>query len=199
MIVGLTGGIGSGKSEVSRRFEQLGIRVVDADLIARLVVMPNNLALNSIVEHFGNQLLQADKTLDRAKLRAIIFEHPHEKIWLENLLHPIIRRETISQLDKCDGPYVILSSPLLLETDQHTLVDRILVVDSPEELQLLRASSRDNNNRTQIGKIMAAQLSRQERCTRADDIINNSSDLAELDRQVQLLHHKYLTLAATSP
>jgi len=194
-VVGLTGGIGSGKSEVSRRFEALGIQVVDADIVAREVVEPNRPALQSIKKHFGETILSADGTLNRAQLRSIIFSEPEQKKWLENLLHPIIREQTIQQLQAAKSAYVILSSPLLLETTQHTLTNRIVVIDASEDLQLARASARDKNNSEQIKAIMATQMSRTERCAKADDIIRNNGNLEELDQQVNQLHIMYLTLA----
>ncbi len=195
MIVGLTGGIGSGKSEVSRRFEQLGITVVDADVVARQVVAPGSNALTAITEHFGPQILNHDTTLNRGNLRELIFDNNNEKKWLENLLHPIIRTETITQLKNSKSPYAILSSPLLLETTQYELVDRVLVIDATAELQLVRATARDANNPEQIKKIMATQMERSERCAKADDIIYNHGDLKELDSQIQILHKQYLALA----
>lgn len=194
-VVGLTGGIGSGKSEVSRRFEALGIHVVDADIVAREVVEPNQPALQQIKNHFGESIFNEDGTLNRSQLRSIIFAQPEQKKWLENLLHPIIRGLTIQQLQEAKSPYAILSSPLLLETSQHQLTDRILVIDTSEELQLARASARDNNNAEQIKAIMASQMSRAERCAKADDIILNNGNLEELDRQVKQLHTTYLQLA----
>jgi dephospho-CoA kinase len=194
MIIGLTGGIGSGKSEVSQRFEALGITVIDADKIARQVVEPNRPALQAIVSHFGSNILNANGTLNRAQLRHFIFTHKEEKLWLENLLHPIIREETIRQLHAAKSVYVILASPLLLETSQHNLVNRILVIDTSEELQLARASARDHNNPEHIKKIMATQMPRAERCAKADDIIDNHGDLTELDAQIKKLHAIYLTL-----
>jgi dephospho-CoA kinase len=195
MIVGLTGGIGSGKSEVSARFEQLGITVVDADIIARQVVEPGSSALEQIAKHFGTAILTKDGVLDRKKLRSIIFEKPSEKSWLENLLHPIIRAETVAQLNRSQSPYTILSSPLLLETNQHELVDRILVVDADERLQVSRASARDSMSPENIQKIMQSQLSRTARCAKANDIIHNHGDLRELQDQVGSLHARYLHLA----
>lgn len=198
IIVGLTGGIGSGKSEVSRRFEQLGITVVDADIVAREVVNVGSVALSAISAHFGQDILNADGSLNRAQLRSRIFENPNEKNWLENLLHPIIRKEIVTQLAESKTPYRILSSPLLLETKQNELVDRVLVVDATEDMQLMRASARDANNTDQIQKIMAAQISRVERCAEADDIIENHGDLNELDLAVKKLHAFYLKLSEQS-
>jgi dephospho-CoA kinase len=194
MIVGLTGGIGSGKSEVSRRFENLGIDVVDADVVAREVVSLGKPALKEIAEHFGEQILNADNTLNRSRLRELIFNYPREKKWLENLLHPLIRADIISQLKQSKSAYQILSSPLLLETNQHELVDRILVVDTDESLQMSRAMLRDTNNPDQIKKIMSTQMKRSERLAKADDIILNHGDFDELDFQVRKLHSVYLNL-----
>lgn len=201
-IVGLTGGIGSGKSEVCRRFNVLGISIVDADIIAREVVEPGSPALDEIHAHFGDGILLAStdspaSTLNRPKLREIIFANPLEKTWLESLLHPLINQEIREQLASAPGPYAILASPLLLETRQYLLVDRILVIDASEELQIARASSRDLNNETQIKAIMKTQLSRMERCKRADDIIENHGSLIELDEQIKKLHELYLGLALT--
>jgi dephospho-CoA kinase len=195
MIVGLTGGIGSGKSEVSHRFEQLGITVVDADIVAREVVSIGSAALTAIATHFGKVILNADGSLNRAQLRSRIFENLEEKRWLENLLHPIVRKEILNQLAQSQTPYSILSSPLLFETKQNELVSRVLVVDATEDLQLKRASARDTNNTDQIQKIMATQISRVERCKKADDIIENHGDLNELDSAVKKLHTFYLQLA----
>jgi len=197
MTVGLTGGIGSGKSEVSSRFEQLGINIVDADVVAREVVVCGSYALNEIAQHFGLGILQQDGSLNRQKLRGVVFENLQEKAWLENLLHPIIRNEIVNQLRHSKSPYAILSSPLLLETSQRELVDRVLVVDATEQLQIARASLRDTNNTEQIKKIMATQMNRSTRCAQADDIIYNYGDINELELQVHRLHLQYLELSKT--
>jgi dephospho-CoA kinase len=195
LIIGLTGGIGSGKSEVSRRFAALGIDLVDADLIAREVVTPGASALQSIASHFGPDILLEDGSLNRARLRDIIFSNADEKEWLEQLLHPLINQRIRELLAQSHSSYVILSSPLLLETQQYLLVDRILVVDTSEILQVERASRRDASKEAQIRAIMATQLSRAERCSRATDIIQNHGDLDELDEQINRLHQLYLELA----
>ena len=196
LIVGLTGGIGSGKSEVSRRFQIRDVNVVDADEMARVVVEPGEPALAEIAQRFGASILNAAGELDRAQLRAIIFSNPDQKHWLESLLHPLINARIRFELGRSDtSPYAILSSPLLLETSQHTLVDRILVIDASEDLQITRASLRDKNNIAQIKAIMATQLSREARLEKADDIIHNHGDLLELDTQVEYLHHQYLLLS----
>eukprot|EP00163_Fabomonas_tropica_P000342 TRINITY_DN10208_c0_g3_i1.p3 TRINITY_DN10208_c0_g3~~TRINITY_DN10208_c0_g3_i1.p3 ORF type:complete len:200 (-),score=21.60 TRINITY_DN10208_c0_g3_i1:685-1284(-) len=193
-IVGLTGGIGSGKSTVVRKFGELGVHWVDADDVAREVVEPGTPALKAIEQHFGSRILQEDGSLDRAQLRKIVFETPDERTWLESLLHPTIREELIRQL-KPEGyhlPYVLLVSPLLLETDQHNLVDRILVVDVPVEIQVKRTMARDNNPRDQVERIIAAQISREQRCSKADDVINNDRPLDEVERQVRELHDRFM-------
>lgn len=195
LIIGLTGGIGSGKSEVSARFSKRGILIVDADVVAREVVAPGSIALTQIHAHFGDEILDVAGNLHRSKLREIIFANPTEKQWLESLLHPIINESIRDQLANSTSAYSILVSPLLLETQQFQLVDRILVVDATEQLQIDRASHRDKNNESQIKAIMQTQLSRQERCARADDIIQNHGDIHELDEQVEKLHRLYLALA----
>lgn len=195
LIIGLTGGIGSGKSEACRLFQVRGITVVDADIVAREVVAPGSVALQEISQRFGQEIIEADNSLNRKKLRAIIFSNPAEKIWLEALLHPIINLDIRRQLAEANGPYVILVSPLLLETKQFELVDRILVIDASEQLQIARASKRDINNEAQIKAIMQTQLSRQERCARANDIIQNHGNIAELDEQIERLHQRYLELS----
>jgi len=194
-IVGLTGGIGSGKSEVSRRFARLGILVVDADQIAREVVEPGEPALAEICAHFDTQLLNDRGELKRAQLRDIIFSNPEEKAWLESCLHPRINQRVRARLSEASSPYAILESPLLLETTQHQLVNRVLVIDTSEASQLERASRRDQKSRAQIQAIMATQISRAERLAKAQDVIHNNGDLSELDTQVAQLHQQYLLLA----
>jgi dephospho-CoA kinase len=195
LVVGLTGGIGSGKSEVARRFQSLGIEVVDADEMARVVVETGQPALAQIARHFGRDILTPGGELNRPRLREIIFSNPDEKQWLETLLHPLINREIRARLAAAARPYAILASPLLLETQQHRLVDRILVVDTSEAEQLTRASRRDSNSREQIEAIMASQTPRPERLARAHDVLDNSGDLNQLDAQVAILHQQYLQLA----
>jgi len=193
-IVGLTGGIGSGKSTVVRLFGELGVHWVDADDVAREVVEPGTPALNTIAEHFGDKVLQADGALDRAWLRQKVFAEPEERAWLEALLHPIIREELIRQLQPADYtlPYTLLVSPLLLETDQHALVNKTLVIDVPESVQLERTMARDNNSREQVERIMAAQMAREDRRAKADAIIDNNQPLVEVERQVAELHNQWV-------
>lgn len=190
-VIGVTGGIGSGKSSVMRAFQAKAIEAVDADDMARVVVEPGQPALNVIAEHFGPDILTPEGTLNRPALRTIIFSDPDAKTWLEALLHPLINRELRSRLAAAQGPYALLVSPLLFETGQDKLVDRILVVDVPESVQLARASARDGADPEQIRRIMASQMSREERLRRADDVLDNSGDLADLERRVGELHGKY--------
>lgn len=191
-VVGLTGGIGSGKSTVARMFGELGIHWVDADDVARQVVEPGTPALASIAEHFGRDILQGNGALDRAKLREIIFREPAQREWLEALLHPVIREELVRQLhpEHYALPYVLLVSPLLLETDQHTLVDQILVVDVPVDTQVERTMSRDDNPRDQVERIIAAQMPRQKRLAQANHIIDNSRPKEDVAHQVRELHEQ---------
>jgi dephospho-CoA kinase len=193
-IAGLTGGIGSGKSTVARLFGELGVHWVDADDVAREVVEPGTPALERIAKHFGEQILTSEGTLDRAQLRGIVFEEPEERVWLESLLHPIIRDELIRQLnpENYQLPYVLLVSPLLLETDQHELVDRIFVIDVPKDVQLERTMARDTNSREQVERIIAAQMSREDRLARADEVIDNDRPLDDVTRQVRELHERLL-------
>ena len=197
--VGITGGIGSGKSAVANRFEKLGIKVVDADVASRAVVLPGSDALAAIAEHFGHDVLLNDGSLDRAALRQRIFAEPEERLWLEALLHPLIDRYIKQELASAgSSPYVILVSPLLIESGQRRYVDRILVVDVPEALQLERVVQRDANSRDQVKAIMAAQASREARLKVADDVILNDDGFSKLDAEVARLHTAYLTMAETS-
>ena len=190
--IGLTGGIGSGKSAASGAFEQRGIVVVDADVVAREVVEPGKPALQHIAEYFGAAYITSNGNLDRARLRQRIFDHPQDKDWLEALLHPLIREEIIQQLAQATSPYVILVSPLLFETNQHQLVSKSILIDVPEALQIERASSRDANSAEQIKKIMANQMPRAEKRSRADIIIDNSGSISDLHAQVEKVHQQLL-------
>lgn len=198
LVVGITGGIGSGKTAVTRRFEQRGITVVDADLVARIIVEPGTPALAAITAHFGAGILQADGALDRAALRSRVFSDETERRWLERLTHPLIAQEIVGQISASRSPYTILSSPLLLDTGQKSLVDCVVVVDAPEELQLQRTVQRDNNDEAQVARIMAAQMSRADRLERADIVIDNSRSMAELDSQVEELHKEFLLRAESA-
>lgn len=195
LIVGITGGIGSGKSAVTQRFEKLGITVVDADLAARVVVEPGRPALTAIAEHFGKNILNARGELDRAALRQKVFADAESRLWLEQLTHPLIGQEIFDQLQNSTSTYTIMSSPLLLETSQKELVDLIVVVDVPEEVQLQRSMSRDANDEAQIKRIMAAQMQRDARVALADVVIDNSGALEALDDIVAQLHEFFLQRA----
>ena len=198
LIVGITGGIGSGKSAVTERFERLGITVVDADLAARVIVEAGRPALTSIAAHFGQDILQDDGTLDRAALRQRVFADDNERRWLEQLTHPLIGQEIVDQIAAATSPYTILSSPLLLETSQKALVDCVVVVDVPEETQLQRTMQRDANAEAQVKRIMAAQIQRQDRLELADIVIDNSHSLEALDGLVEELHKEFLLRAEAS-
>lgn len=195
LVIGLTGGIGSGKTAVSDRFESLGITIVDADLASRIVVEPGKPALAAISTHFGADLILADGNLNRAAMRQRIFADPAAKQWLESLLHPLIGKEIDRQLKNSTSPYTLLVSPLLLETSQRKRCDRILVVDVPVDVQIARASRRDNNDPTLIKSIIASQMPREERLNYADDVISNEGDLATLYQHVDTLHQKYLEMS----
>jgi len=186
-IIGLTGGIGSGKSLVAARFAELGITVVNADTVAREVVARGAPALDAIRTHFGEDIVLPNGELDRRKLRGIIFADAGEKKWLENLLHPIIRVRIIDQLHSATSPYAILESPLLLETDQHLLVEKIIVVDVDEATQIARASIRDGSDITQIKHIIASQMPRTEKLQNADFVIDNSGSKEATFLQVEAI------------
>lgn len=193
-ILGLTGGIGSGKSAAAQCFVDLDVHLVDADQAARWVVEPGRPALAQIAEHFGLSVLQADGTLNRSALRELIFKDPQQRVWLESLLHPLIREEIRQYLARAESAYAILVSPLLLETSQHQMVQRVLVIDVPESVQIERTVLRDRTNEEQVRAILKAQASREERLSRADDVIVNDRDPAWLKSEVERLHHFYLTL-----
>ena len=194
-IVGLTGGIGSGKTAASNRFANLGIGIVDADVISREVVEAGSPALQQIAAHFGDFHLLADGQLNRAALRQTIFADPAAKQWLESLLHPLIASETLRQLQSVDSAYALFVSPLLVESQQKALCDRLVVVDVPESLQLSRTMARDNNEQAQVERIIASQATRQTRLAAASDVIDNTLGLSQLDQRVSELHQQFLTLA----
>ena len=193
-ILGLTGGIGSGKSAAAQHFIDLGVHLVDADHAARWVVEPGRPALAQIAERFGERVLQADGSLDRAVLRQLVFQNETQRRWLESLLHPLIFQEINQYLARAESPYAILVSPLLVESGQHKMTQRVLVVDAPEHLQLERSMNRDGASEEQIRAILNAQSSRDERLRHADDVLINDRDLAWLQQEVERLHHFYLTL-----
>lgn len=194
-VIGLTGGIGSGKTAASDYFKQLGIDIVDADVAARVVVEPGTPGLNRITSHFGEDILLKTGELNRALLRQRIFSNPAEKKWLEELLHPLIAREIDRQLAETSSPYVIFVSPLLLETQQHQRCNRILVVDAQVDTQVERAAARDNNSADMIRAIIKNQMPREARLDRADDVLLNDADIDTLHKRIENLHRQYLELA----
>lgn len=193
-ILGLTGGIGSGKSAVADLLLEHGVEVVDSDQAARWVVEPGRPALAQIVAHFGDDVLRESGELDRATLRQRIFQRPEDRRWLERLLHPLIRQEVDNRLAQAGSPYAVLVSPLLIEAGRRERVRRLLVVDAPEALQLQRAMRRDGAEEGQVRAILAAQARREERLKCADDVLVNDRDLAHLRREVERLHRFYLGL-----
>ncbi|MBM0404076.1 MULTISPECIES: dephospho-CoA kinase [unclassified Serratia (in: enterobacteria)] len=198
-IVALTGGIGSGKTTVANAFARHGATLVDADVIARQVVEPGTPALAAIAERFGNEMLLPDGALNRAALRQRIFSHPDDKTWLNQLLHPLIHRETQRQLAQATSPYVLWVVPLLVENSLQDRADRVLVIDVDAETQLARTIARDGVSREQAQSILAAQATRRQRLAVADDIIDNSGAAQGIEPQVAALHRRYLELAATAP
>ena len=195
LIIGLTGGIGSGKSTVANLFADLGVPIIDMDQIARHVVEPGQPALLQITQTFGNELIDVEGKLRRQQLSQIIFDSEEKRHQLEAILHPIIREETERQLAELEAPYCIVVIPLLLESNQRSLVNRILVVDAPEDIQIARTMQRDGISAKQAEKILASQVDRQSRLNAADDIINNSSALDSLRLQVKELDQAYRLLA----
>ena len=188
MVVGITGGIGCGKSSVTDLLKKLNVDIVDADIIARKIVKPGKFALKKIVEYFGTDILLPDGSLDRAQLRVIIFSEKEKKNWLEELLHPLIKDEIRAQIKLANSKYVVLSSALLLETRQKDLVDIVVVVDIPETLQIERTALRDGNSSELVKKIIDSQLKRDERLSRADIVIDNSGSLDKLKLKLKELH-----------
>ena len=193
MIIGLTGGIGSGKTAVSDTFEKLGITVVDADLASRVVVEKGKPCLEEIAKHFGNDILNENDELNRAKLREIIFNSDSEKSWLESLLHPAIAEQIKDELNASKSPYTILVSPLLLETNQRDFCDKVLVVDVPIEIQMERTTKRDGVSEDQVKSIIKSQINRDERLQLADEIIINEGSIEDLEMIVRELHEKLIS------
>lgn len=197
--VGLTGGIGSGKTTVAELFAELGAGVVDTDEIAHALTGPGQAAVGEIARRFGAQYATADGTLDRTRMRKLAFGDARAKKDLESILHPLIRREAERRVANSTAPYAILVVPLLFESGTYqTLVQRVLVVDSDQETRIERVRRRNNLSREEILAIMAAQIGQAERVRRADDVIRNDGDLAALAAHVAVLHRTYLDLAAES-
>ena len=193
--IGLTGGIGSGKTTAARLFEKRSVAVIDADRIARALVEPGGAALAAVLEQFGEQLLDNGNRLNRAKLREIVFSSPERRQLLESIIHPLVFRAIEEKLAELDSPYCILSIPLLLETNQQNRVDRVLVVDCTVKLQIDRVIERDSLSPDEVQRILNAQVSREQRLSAADDVLGNASTIEELDKQVEKLHNFYLTLS----
>ncbi len=194
--VGLTGGIASGKSTVSKLFETLGIPVIDTDIIAREAVIPGQPALRKITELFGLDILHQDKTLNRSKLRSLVFSDANKRQQLEAILHPVIRRMTLEAAENVTSPYTIIVVPLMFETGFNKLTDRVISVNSDEEQRLTRLIERDSINETEGRNIIASQISSAERNRLADDIIENTGSIDALAEQVNALHKKYLDIRA---
>jgi len=193
--IGLTGGIASGKSTVADFFAALGVPVVDTDVIAREVVAPGEPALSEIRDAFGEDVIAEDGSLDRSRLRKIVFADEARRMDLEGILHPRIRATALRQASLASGPYVIIAVPLLYESPLNKTMDRILVVDCSEETQLQRLLARDNESEEQARRIIAAQASRTERLSIADDVISSETSLNDTRDAVGSLHESYLTLA----
>lgn len=194
--VGLTGGIACGKSTVANLFAALGVPIVDTDVLAREVVAPGSPLLPEIARHFGEQVLQKDGSLDRARLRTLVFANPAERQWLEQLTHPAIRELTDRRCATATGPYVMVAIPLLVETQGAARFDRVLVVDCDPQVQLARLQARDGTTRAEAERMLAAQVTREQRLAVADDVILNNGDIAELRDQVEKLHRQYESAAS---
>lgn len=191
LVIGLTGGIGSGKSTVANLFAKHGVPIIDADAVSREITTPNDPAFMRIVKHLGDHVLQPDGSLDRAKLRTIIFADSKERRWLETLLHPLIRDAMQQKINQLSAPYCLAVIPLLLEAEFYFFINRILVVDAPEPLQIERVTARDKAPISHVESILKAQASREVRLTRAHDVITNDGDMQNLIQQVDQLHEKY--------
>lgn len=200
LTIGLTGGIGSGKTSVSNLFESLGVHIIDTDVIARELLKNDPAVLQEVIENFGQKILSTNGQLDRKKLAQIVFAKTEDKQRLEKILHPKIRQQVRRQLQSVSPSnstpgYVIIVIPLLLETDFSELVDRTLIVMAGEKLRINRVRERDNRNVNEIEAIISHQVSDQIRLQQADDIINNNNNFKELESQVKQLHKKYLSLS----
>ncbi|MBT9614340.1 MAG: dephospho-CoA kinase [Burkholderiales bacterium] len=195
--VGLTGGIGCGKSTVAHLFAELGAAIIDTDAISHALTQPGAAGLHAIIDRFGPSYLQSNGMLDRGKLRTLIFSDPATKQALESILHPLIYAEVLAAMPACQAPYTVIIVPLLFETKNYLpLIQRNLVVDCAEATQIARTMARNGLPETTVRDIMAHQLTRAARLARADDIINNENGLETLYAQVATLHAQYLSLAS---
>lgn len=196
LVVGLTGGIGCGKSTACQFFSALGIDVIDTDEIAKQLTQPHGLAINAIQDTFGNTFITPEGALDREKMRNLIFSDSDSRLKLEHILHPLIRKETINRIALARSPYTIVAIPLLFETsDYDTIVQRVLVIDCEEEQQISRTIARSYLSEQKVKAIMATQTSRKDRIQKANDIIINRQEIDDLKDQVTRLHHKYMMLS----
>ncbi|MBX3617531.1 dephospho-CoA kinase [Nitrosomonas sp.] len=193
-VVGLTGGIGCGKSSASQFFSDLGINVIDTDVIARQLTQPGGQAIDQIRKTFGDTFLAGNGSLDREKMRNLVFSNSDSKEELEKILHPLILNEVVRLVKKARSPYVVVVVPLLLELkDYDDLIDRVLVIDCEEQQQILRTMMRSQLSEQFVRAVMATQITREDRLQRADDIIFNNQDIAYLKMQITRMHNKYMT------
>jgi len=199
LVVGLTGGIASGKSAAATRFAERGANVVDTDLLARDVVVPDSEGLARIVDAFGTEVLTEGGELDRARLRRLVFDDAERRRRLEGILHPLIRTLMWQRVAEASGPYVVVVIPLLVEGGLHREVDRVLVIDVDSSTQRQRLAARDGSTKAQIDAILDAQATREERLRHADDVIDNTGSLEELGQQVDVHHERYLELSRQTP
>lgn len=197
LVVGLTGGIGSGKSTVSHLFEQHGVDIIDADVVAHQLTADGSPHLEAIANHFGNQVLTNNTSLNRAYLREQIFQDPEKKHWLEQYLHPLVRSRMVDETSKAKPPYCIAAIPLLIESTGINYIDRVLVIDTHKELQIERTIARDGISLDSVESIIAQQASSEDRFAVADEIIHNNGSIDDLKKQVDALHAKYNELATT--
>jgi len=196
--IGLTGGMGCGKSTAAGMFSEFNVTVIDADSIARDLVQPCSPLLEQIISKFGPELVDRNGQLNRARLRSLVFENPQKRRWLEQLIHPPILAEMELRAKACRQPYCVLCIPLLVETHQEKMVDRILVIDLPAEIQIRRIKQRDQLSEREIEAVLQAQTDRQTRLATAHDIIDNSGDREQLKLQIEKLHKKYLRIASAN-
>ena len=194
LIIGLTGGIGSGKSVASDKFKSLGITIVDADVASRTVVEPGKPALKEIEDHFGSGIITAEGKLDRNKLREIIATDAKERKWLESVLHPKIGEQITKEISESTSVYTLFVAPLLLETNSQEMCSRVVVVDVPKDVQIRRTAKRDKVSPNQVEQMVAAQMEREKRLEKADDVLLNSGTIEDLEKQVEELHKKYIQM-----
>ena len=195
LIIGLTGGIGSGKSLASEKFKSLGITIVDADVASRTVVEPGRPALKEIEDHFSSEIITAERKLDRNKLREIIATDPEERKWLESVLHPKIGEQITKEISESTSVYTLFVAPLLLETNSQEMCSRVVVVDVPKDVQIQRTAKRDKVSSNQVEQMVAAQMKREKRLEKADDVLLNNGTIEDLEKQVEELHKKYIQMA----